>query len=214
MSGYMIAAKAPPVVAAGLSYFDSLVTIQPSDVATINVAIPSGVVAGDRLQIFVATRHNEVHNTPAGWTLKRAQDGFGVGHTRMTCFEKVAVGTEGGTTVAVTLTSSTNAQTALAVVWRGSSGSGVSSGNQAFNASMNANSITAVDNSHYIAVWATTNAITPPAASGTNIANDNSGAYKICANIYGPVAAGATGTKTATQSAAVGYAAMQVEILA
>ncbi len=70
-----------------------------SSVTNMSVNMPGTVNSGDRLLAFVSVRNAGTWSTvPTGWNERGAQTGGGGGVGRLTIFEKIAAGTEAGTT--------------------------------------------------------------------------------------------------------------------
>src|SRR6185312_8945180 len=69
-----------------------------SSVTSMAVSMPASVASGDRLVAFVSVRNSGTWSTiPTGWSQLKQQTGGGSA-SQLTIFEKIADGTEGGTT--------------------------------------------------------------------------------------------------------------------
>lgn len=169
------------------------------------VLLPATVNAGDQLLIFGSVNSAAVVATPSGWTLISSV--YNTANTlapSLCAFRKTAVGTEGGTTVAVAHGNTVSEWQAVAVP-------GVDTNNPLDVA------VTTVDNSvaattstvpgqtivtpgamlFFAATQASTLAVSaPPTAPGTftEIADRNTGSRAFTVAYLGNVAAGATGS--------------------
>lgn len=94
-----------------------------SGVTPVNAALPSGIVAGDLLVMFIAagTASGAVITTPTGWTQVAVQ----TAGNRSGAYYKIATGTEGATQ-AVTLSTNSDTSSFNVLLIRGATGINVS----------------------------------------------------------------------------------------
>lgn len=95
--------------------------------------MPATVNAGDLLLMFFAADGTGTHTTPAGWTLRGSANNTAAA-VRSSVYEKVAVGTEGGTTVNVTMSLSGNPMSLVARYQAGTFTAGVANAQSVVNA--------------------------------------------------------------------------------
>jgi len=171
------------------------------------VTVPAGVRAGDALLLFFAANSpTPTYTNPAGWTVLQSRNGDG---TVVRAYSKVATAGDAGSVVR--LTSSAYVKSDLSVVaYRNTSAgnpvaSSVSKVDNVTGASHTSPAVTAVGaGSWLVTYWAdestSTTAWTAPAGQSVRAKTFGSSSGHISgllADSNGPVAAGATGLKTA-----------------